>query len=180
MSMNTLKELIDEADMLLIGIGNEFSEKKADRESVLDAYRTLHEMIRMKPWFLVTLNTDDLVYEAGLSEFFIVAPCGSDKTGNVATNPDYDESAYLPQWQCYRNYLTATLGKKLLILEFGVGMEYPGIIRMPFETTVAYNLKAKIVRVNSKLAFVPEGITDRSLTISELPVDFLNKLNKFS
>lgn len=177
-NLETVQQMIDECDMLLIGIGAEFSEKKASKEEVIKAYQTLQQMVKGKPWFLLTLNTDDLVYEAGLSEFFIVAPCGSDKTGNVITNEDYDESAYLPQWECYMNYLSATLGKKLLILELGIGMEYPSVVRIPFERTVTYNMQAKLIRINSKLAFVPEEIEERSLTISSLPVDFLNNLNK--
>ena len=173
--MEQIRKLIADADMVLIGVGDEFTRRKASKEDILLAYEKVAELIKGKPWFLVTLNTDDLVYEAGFHEFFVAAPCGSEKSGNVITSDDYDESQYLPQWQFYRNWLTSTIGKKLCILELGVGMSYPSVVRMPFERTVQFNQKAKMIRIHSKLAFVPEDISDRSYCIGELPVDFLIK-----
>ena len=173
-----LKDMISDADMVLIGIGDQLSVKKAKKEVILDTYHRIYELVKEKPWFVVTLNTDDLIYESEFHRMLIVAPCGSDASGNVITNTDYDESQYLPQWQFYMNWLTSTLGKKLCILELGVGMEYPSVVRMPFERTILFNQKASIIRVHSKLAFVPEEIVDRSLCISENPIDFLSKIDK--
>lgn len=173
-----VRSMIADADMVLIGIGDQMSAKKAGREHCLEAYRALKELIRGKTWFAVTLNTDDLIYEAGLNRMFVVAPCGSEAEGNVITNEDYDESGYLPQWQFYMNWLTATLGKKLCILELGAGMAYPSVIRMPFERTVMVNQRSGLIRIHSKLAQVPEEITERSLCISEMPTDFLIKIAK--
>lgn len=168
-----VQRIVADSDMVLIGVGDEFTEKKAAREEILAAYQKLQELTAGKPWFLVTLNTDDLVYEAGLNSFFIVAPCGSEKSGNVITNEHYDGSAYLPQWQYYRNWLAATIGKKLCILELGVGMAYPSVIRMPFEKTAIWNQKAHLIRIHSKLAQVPKEIEEKSLCIPMRPVNFL-------
>lgn len=173
-----LEELIKESDMVLIGTGDEFSREKCQKEKIIQAYNILAEMIKGKPWFAITVNTDDLIYQSELNDFFIVAPCGSEAQGNVVIDPDYDESKYLPQWQFYMNWLSSTLGKKLLILELGVGMKYPSVIRMPFERMVLFNQKAKIVRIHSKLAQLPEDIQEKGLCISENTVDFLIKINK--
>lgn len=173
-----LEELIKEADMVLIGTGDEFSKEKNPKEKIVQAYNVLAEMIQGKPWFVVTVNTDDLIYQSELNDFFIVAPCGSEAQGNVVTDPDYDESKYLPQWQFYMNWLSTTIGKKLLILELGVGMKYPSVIRMPFERLAMFNQKAKIVRIHSKLAQLPDEIQEKGLCISENTVDFLIKINK--
>ena len=169
--MNQIETMIQEADMVLIGIGDEFTEKKNTREDILKAYQKLMVLVKGKPWFLVTVNTDDLVYDAGVNSFFVVAPCG-----NVITNEKYDESGYLPQWKYYMNWLASTIGKKLCVLELGVGMAYPSVIRMPFERTVQYNQKATMIRIHSKLAQVPDEIKDRSVCYDENPVPFLNKL----
>lgn len=174
--MKQLQELIQQSDMVLIGTGDEFTEKKAEKEQILQAYQKLNRLIEGKPWFLVTVNTDDYVYDAGMNRFFVVAPCGSERSGNVVTNLEYDESGYLPQWEFYRNWLASTIGKRLLLLELGVGMAYPSVIRMPFERTTQYNQKAYLVRIHSKLAQVPEEIQDRSLCISEQPVSHLLNL----
>lgn len=175
--MEQLTEIIQQSDMVLIGVGDEFTEKKGNtKEEILQAYQKVMELINGKPWFLVTVNTDDLVYDAGVNSFFVVAPCGSDRSGNVITNENYDESGYLPQWQYYMNWLTSTIGKKLCILELGVGMAYPSVIRMPFERTALYNQKSSLIRIHSKLAQVPEEIQNRSVCYDENPVRFLNNL----
>ena len=67
-------------------------------------------------------------------------------------------------------------GKKLCVLELGVGMAYPSVIRMPFERTVQYNQKATMIRIHGKLAQVPDEIKDRSVCYDENAVSFLNKL----
>lgn len=174
--MKRLKEIIQASDMVLIGVGDEFTEKKASKECIIKAYQKVMELIQGKPWFLVTINTDDLVYDAGVNRFFVVAPCGSERSGNVITNENYDESGYLPQWQYYMNWLASTIGKKLCVLELGVGMAYPSVIRMPFERTVLYNQKSSLVCIHSKLAQVPDEIQDRSVCYDENPVQFLNNL----
>lgn len=171
--MKRIQEMIAQADMVLLGFGDEFTERKADREDVIRAYNKVAELINGKPWFAVTVNTDDIIYESNLNDFFIVAPCGSEKAGNVVTMENYDESAYLPQWQFYMNWLTSTIGKKLLILELGVGLSYPSVIRMPFERTVQFNQKASMVRVHSKLALTAPEIAQRSYCVSEEPIAFL-------
>ena len=173
-----IKEKIQQSDMVLIGVGDEFTEKKGKntKEEILQAYQKVMDLVKGKPWFLVTINTDDLVYDAGVNSFFVVAPCGSERSGNVITNENYDESGYLPQWQYYMNWLTSTIGKKLCILELGVGMAYPSVIRMPFERTALYNQKASMIRIHSKLAQVPEEIQGRSVCCDENPVKFLNEV----
>lgn len=172
--MERISELIRSADAVLLGTGDEFTTKKADREQVIRAYDKLAALVEGKPWFAVTVNTDDLIYESKLNRFFIVAPCGSEAAGNVVTMENYDESSYLPQWQFYRNWLASTIGKKLCILELGVGLAYPSVIRLPFERTALFNQKAALVRVHSKLAQVPGELAGRSLCIPENPVQYLN------
>lgn len=173
--MEKILEAIRNADAVLIGTGDEFTERKAARKEIIRAYDTLAEMVAGKPWFAVTVNTDDLIYESRLNKFFIVAPCGSEAAGNVVTMENYDESAYLPQWQFYRNWLASTIGKKLCILELGVGLSYPSVIRLPFERTALFNLKSVLVRIHSKLAQVPEELAERSICIAEEPVAYLNR-----
>ncbi|MFR8548235.1 MAG: hypothetical protein ACLVEV_06390 [Lachnospiraceae bacterium] len=88
-------EHIKDADMVLLGIGEELSpqlppEAKADPfvrsayyaslpedHEIIRSYNKLRDLIGAKPYFVVTLNTDDLIYRSGLEEDLIVAPCGS-------------------------------------------------------------------------------------------------------
>ena len=167
---------VREAQYVLIGIGEEFAvnEKTGHtKETVLQAYNTLSSILGDKSYFVVTLLTDDLIYETDLKESQIVAPCGSDRTGNVVTKEHYDESCYLPQWQNYLKWLQNTLNRNLCILELGVGFHYPSVIRWPFEKTGYLNQKADFIRVHSKFPQMSEELKDKGISIEGNPVDIL-------
>ena len=65
--------------------------------------------------------------------------CGSNVCFNHVYMKNYNESGYLSQWAEYRNWLQCTINKKLCILELGVGLKFPNIIRWPFEKVGFYN-----------------------------------------
>lgn len=48
----------------------------------------------------------------------------------------------------YADFLRASAGKRLLLLELGVGFNTPGIVRYPFEELAHANPKAILVRIN--------------------------------
>ena len=133
MEKQKVLDRIKSSMMVLVGIGTEISEKHHTREELLAFYQEIAGAVKGKFYFVVTLNTDDLIYEAGFDPSLIVAPCGSDRTGNVITNGHYDESGYLPQWKAYQTWLGNTLNRELVILELGVGFEYPSVLRFPDE-----------------------------------------------
>lgn len=85
----------------------------------------------------------------------------------------YAQEGYLDQWNVYTKWLQGTVNRKLCMLELGVGMSYPGIIRFPFEKMAYYNQKAFLYRVHPRLYQLGEEIADRSRGIAENPVDFL-------
>lgn len=93
-----INDIINDADMILVGIGTEMAAKcpelegeealfpfycsqyldnlPADHE-LIQAYNRVRELVGAKPYFVVTLNTDDLVWKSKLEHDLIVAPCGS-------------------------------------------------------------------------------------------------------
>ena len=172
----TFFQEVQDAELVLVGIGSEFSVKQADRESLLCAYNRLASLLQGKNYFLLTINTDDLIFESDLEKGRMVAPCGSEKTGNVVTNENYDESWYLPQWQKYRMWLQGTVNRRLCILELGVGMEYPTVIRFAFEKVAYLNQKGVMYRVHEKLAFLTPEMKDRGIPVSENAVSFVSSL----
>lgn len=251
--INSLKEKIDAADMILVGIGEEFgvSEKKIfeedkyktlaetvkenDNEWILPyfyakaakekvdrkAYQSLAALLRGKNYFIVSLQTDDLLYEEefGFQKDRIVTPCGGvryfqctencqDKVSNVPTEiasaletafsggekniqpckcPDcgkalifnrigtenYCEQGYMPEWERYTKWLQGTLNRNLCILELGVGMKYPNVIRWPFEKMAFFNQKACMFRVHSKLYQLTEELNGKGYGIAQHPIEFL-------
>ena len=63
----------------------------------------------------------------------------------------YCEGGYLEQWEAYMKFLQKTINRKLCILELGVSMRFPGVIRNAFEKTAYYNQKAKMFRIHQRM-----------------------------
>ena len=166
--LEEIREYVDAAELILVGIGEEFSIKQAGREQVMEAYETLAGLLKGKGYFIVTLQTDDLIYESQLAKERIVAPCGSDAAGNVVTDEE-------PQWEAYTKWLQNTLNHKLCILELGVGFAYPSVIRFPFEKIAYFNQKARLVRVHSEFAQLTPEIRERSLSVTMSSVKLLTE-----
>jgi len=98
--LDIIKDKIKEADFVLVGIGQEMAwkeempfegehtwlndyKKAADtrcltrQDEILSAYEKLSELLKGKIYFIVTMNTDDVIYQSSLAKDQIVAPCGS-------------------------------------------------------------------------------------------------------
>jgi NAD-dependent SIR2 family protein deacetylase len=93
-----IETAIRDADMVLIGIGEEFTptipdfevdeklrpyvlsqyytDLPEDNETIL-AYKKLRTLIGTKPYFVITMNTDDLAVRGGFWKDLVVAPCGN-------------------------------------------------------------------------------------------------------
>lgn len=185
------------------------------------AYKNLEKILAGKNYFIISLCMDDYIYNTGLEENRIVAPCGGFRKMQCDNNCShelseipqgsydavlqyyrkelpvdalqepvcplcgsklrfnqlgvtrYAEEGYLERWSEYTKWLQGTVNKKLCVLELGVGMEYPTVIRFPFEKIVFYNQKAFLYRIHPSLYQIGEEIGDRGCSVKENPVDFL-------
>ncbi len=99
--------------------------------------------------------------------------CGSDMVLNNIYAENYNESGYLEQWQLYKKWLQGTVNKRLLVLELGVGMRFPTVIRWPFEKAAYFNNKAFFCRVNKKLYQLTEELSGKGAGISQNAIDWL-------
>lgn len=106
----------------------------------------------------------------------ICPKCGKPLVFNNIFADKYIEEGYLPQWQKYTKWLQGTLNKNLCILELGVGLRYPSVIRWPFEKIVFFNQKSEFYRVHTSLYQIAEETKDRAFGICQAPEDFLNDL----
>lgn len=136
---NTAK-LIADSEMVLIGLGEEFRETGDEEKDqrILKAYNTLPGLLKGKTYFVISQNEDDLVFRSKLLSFFITEPFG------LKERPECGEE----QWKTYMRWLSGTLGHRLCILELGVDVMSPQLIRWPFEKTLELNLKSTMVRVH--------------------------------
>ncbi len=76
-----LKEKLDEAQYVLIGIGGEWrlSGRLSDvpNQAIQEAYDQLYELVGKKDYFIVTTLTDGGIYESRFDRTRITAPCGN-------------------------------------------------------------------------------------------------------
>ncbi len=103
----------------------------------------------------------------------ICEKCGRKLRFNQLGVTRYAEEGYLDQWAEYTKWLQQTLNKKLCILELGVGLTYPSVIRFPFEKIVFYNRKAFMYRIHPSLYQLENKIKDRGCAVKKDPVSFL-------
>lgn len=99
--------------------------------------------------------------------------CGKKLVFNNLFAENYAEEGYLAQWEIYTKWLQGTVNRKVCILELGVGMQFPTVIRWPFEKVAFFNQKAKFFRVNKTLYQVTEEIKERSYSIAKAPYELL-------
>lgn len=249
-----LREVLEEADMILLGLGEEFEQKKflntipqyhedlqqikktnkefliplldsfylkKYRNELVEAYQALGELLQNKNYFIVSTVMNESIYECGcFAEGKIVTPCGGYRKvqcingcreslmelsevqklnfaefceGKADWNDfvlgtckqcgqqqvlnnvyleNYLEEGYLPDWERYMKWTQGTLNKKVVVLEMGVGLQYPGIIRWPFEKIAFFNQKASFYRIHESLYQMTEELQNKGISIRKNAVDF--------
>lgn len=135
---------------------------EAEKKSV-DAY--------FRKWDLTSGQQADVGPELGICH-----KCGAPLIFNTIYAENYNEKGYLDQWELYKKWLQGTLNRRLLILELGVGLRFPSVIRWPFEKTAFFNQKAYFYRVHEKLYQLTKELAGKGCGISEDAVDWLAQL----
>lgn len=103
--------------------------------------------------------------------------CGSNLVFNNINATNYNEKNYMDKWNRYTKWLQGTVNRKLCILELGVSLQYPTVIRWPFEKIALINQKSSFYRINKNLYQFPEELKSKGISIAEEPMQYLtNKL----
>lgn len=121
---------------------------------------------KVRAYFDKSLSLDEL-HEP------VCESCGQKKRFNQVGVTKYAEEGYLPQWEIYTKWLQGTVNKKVCVIELGVGMQLPTIIRWPFERIIYYNQKSFLYRIHPSLYQLGEKVGERGIGIKEKPVRFL-------
>lgn len=87
----------------------------------------------------------------------------------------YIESGYMDQWKKYTSWIQGIMNRKVCILELGVILNYPSMIRFPFEKMAFFNQKSTFIRVNGILPQLTEELSGKGISIPENPVTLLRK-----
>ena len=205
--LEQIRQSIEQAQMVLVGIGTEFavkeeaqedpfftelaktaqtdpaaaallafhkSQKKVggcEKEQVQKAYEVLADLLKDKNYFVISLCEDGLLEQAGLKENRILTPA---KEGEEETDTaEMYHELYFTKW------LQGTLNRNLVILELGVGMELPQLIRFPFDKVAYFNQKSCLYRVHSHLYQMTEEIKERGYSVPMHPVTLLLEEKKY-
>lgn len=102
--------------------------------------------------------------------------CNSSMEFNSLYAKTYKESGYMQAWGEYTKWLQYTLNQKLCVLELGVLLDFPSVIRFPFEKIAFFNQKADFIRINERLYQLSDEIGEKGISHSGNAVSFLNNI----
>lgn len=95
--------------------------------------------------------------------------CGGPMTMNLRCDQYFvQDEAWYEAERRFGDFLTGALesGKKICLLELGVGFNTPTIIRYPFEKLLREHSQVSLIRLNLNEAVVPESLSDRAVGIN--------------
>lgn len=96
---------------------------------------------------------------------FVKDAAGEIVTFNNIYAPGYKEEGYLDKWNIYMKWLQGTMNRKVCLLELGCGLQFPSVIRFPFEKMAYFNQKAICYRVHKSLYQLTEEMAERSVSV---------------
>lgn len=100
--------------------------------------------------------------------------CGAGLVFNNIFAQKYLQNGYIDKWNIYMKWLQGTVNRKLVVLELGVGLQYPTVIRWPAERTVTYNNKACLFRIHESLAMLTPEIAEKGYSCQKNSVDVIS------
>lgn len=159
-----IKEAYTDAEMVVIGLGSQLCRKMfaddAERIKLVDGYAKL---LDKKNYFVVTSHQNDIFEGTCINKRRICNPL-------IATEENEK------QWELYNKWLSATLNRKLLIIEIGEDFNHPNVFRWPFEKIVYINQKSRLIRVGDLFFQLPADIGERAESIQCNGMTFVREL----
>lgn len=152
---------IKEADMVLVGLGAEVS---GDWHRMAPFYENLELLLKKKNFFILTSNTDGCIHKKPVFSMLAASP--------------HEQGVDEGQWKGYMNWISCTLGKKLVILELGEDFSDPGLMRWPFEKMAMINQRAKLIRVGQSFSQIPKELEDCAVAVPINSENFLKLLTE--
>lgn len=109
------------------------------------------------------------------SDLIPICPiCGENMEPNLRKDEYFvQDELWYKQEQLYNDFLGKSKHKKVILLEFGVGFNTPGIIRFPFEKLTNENKNWELIRFNKDCTCYYD-IEDRTIKIYDDINNFLD------
>lgn len=94
--------------------------------------------------------------------------CGGPMEMNLRKDSNFVQDAnWYKQSENYEKFLNKAQNEKTVLLEFGVGFNTPGIIRLPFEQMTMQNKKWNLVRFNKDFSSTYLNLEDKVISVSD-------------
>lgn len=147
-------ESIKNAEKILVGVGEFWN---GQGEAAIKGYEAIEKLLADKDYYIISLCEDGVIETTSLDQSRVVTP-----------NDENDD-----KWNAYNEWLGRTLNKNICILELGVGLKYPTVVRWPFEKIAFFNKKAIMYRVHKSLYQSTEELGDKCIGIKANPLEFV-------
>lgn len=105
--------------------------------------------------------------------------CGGKMEVNLRIDANFvQDDNWYKQGKKYGEFLDNTKDKNVILLEFGVGFNTPGIIRIPFEQMVYKNKDWNLVRLNKGNCMTFLDIQDKTIEVEDDIKKIIDKILK--
>ncbi len=165
MDIANILEKLNNAQKILVGIGNGFS-KNLDTDTSIEYYNKLSKLLEDRDYFVVDIAGENNIKKSDIESSRVTIPL--DET---VSEEDGEK-----QWNEYTGWLQKTLNRDMLVLELGVGFDMPTLVRWPFEKIAMINNKAYLCRVNDTFPQLPDEMGNKGEAIKVTVSEFLDTL----
>lgn len=151
-----------------------FQSVNKDNKKTYDNEKTICKMLEAEGFRKNEKGIYDIVDKKNISMRIpteLIPKCpddGSDMTLNLRVDDNFvEDEGWAEASIKYSDFVNEKKNQKVLLLELGVGMNTPVIIKYPFWKFALENDKATYACINYNEAFCPSEIRDRSIIINE-------------
>lgn len=94
--------------------------------------------------------------------------CGKPMVMNLRADDKFvQDEGWYKHATAYQNFIDKTKGKKVVLIEIGVGYNTPVIIKYPFEKMTYFNNNTYLIRLNKDYAICSDKIKDKTILFNE-------------
>lgn len=173
-----LFEIVKDKDyfVLTTNVDHQFQKAGFDKQRLFYTQGDYGLFQCSEPCHRVTYDNEEVVREMVKQQKDMKIPtaliphcpvCGKPMTMNLRADDTFvQDDGWYRAAERYADFLRRHKETKMLLLELGVGMNTPGIIKYPFWQMAAQNSNAYYASINAGEAYAPEEIRERAICVN--------------
>lgn len=105
--------------------------------------------------------------------------CGKPMEMNLRADDKFvQDDGWYAHAEAYKDFVDKTKGKKVVLIEIGVGYNTPTIIKYPFERMTYFDKNTKLIRINKDYAICSDEIKDKTILFNDDVNDILKQISQ--